>query len=330
MLGLRVEMMQRLALILTVLSMSASAAVKIEKISYQGWPNCYRISNGVVEAIVTGDVGPRVIRYGFTGGQNLFKEFQEQMGKSGEPEWRARGGHRLWTAPEDPVLSYAPDNQAVHIEIRGDTIVLTAPVAPLTGLEKQITLRMDAAGTGVEVTHRIYNAGKTTGEFAPWALTMLAQGGTAVHGFPPRGHHPKDLVPTNPLTMWPYTNLADSRLKLLQKYLVLRQDPKNAGEAEKLGTYGKDVWGAYLLHGDLFLKQAHAEAAAQEYPDFGCNFETFTNGDFLELETLGPIRKVAPGESTSHTEHWSLHKSVQISKWDDAELDRVLLPLVGR
>jgi hypothetical protein len=154
--------------------MSASAAVKIEKTSYQGWPNCYRISNGVVEAIVTGDVGPRIMRYGFVGGQSLFKEFKEQMGKSGEPEWQARGGHRLWIAPEDPVKSYAPDNAPVDIEVRGDTIVTIEPVEALTGLEKLITLRMDAAGTGVEVTHQIHNAGKQPYEFAVWALTMLA------------------------------------------------------------------------------------------------------------------------------------------------------------
>jgi hypothetical protein len=287
--------MRKVVTILMVLSMTAFAAVKIEKTSYQGWPNCYRISNGVVEAIVTGDVGPRVIRYGFVGGQNLFKEFKEQLGKSGEKDWQARGGHRVWIAPEDPVKSYAPDNSPVDIELRGDTI---------------------------------HNAGKQPYEFAVWALTMLAQSGTAIHGFPPRGHHPHDLQPTNPLTMWPYTNLADSRLKLLQKYLVLRQNPKNTGDAEKLGAYGKDVWGAYLLNGDLFVKRAHAEAAPAEYPDFGCNFETFTNADFLELETLGPLRRVAPGEIAAHIEHWNLYKNVRIQKWDDGELDRVLLPLV--
>ena len=50
------------------------AAVKIEKVSYQGWPNSYRITNGEVEVIITSDIGPRIMRYAFTGGQNIFKE----------------------------------------------------------------------------------------------------------------------------------------------------------------------------------------------------------------------------------------------------------------
>ena len=50
------------------ITMTATAAVKVEKTAYAGWPNCYRITNGEVELIVTTDVGPRVIRYGFVGG----------------------------------------------------------------------------------------------------------------------------------------------------------------------------------------------------------------------------------------------------------------------
>jgi hypothetical protein len=59
---------------------SLHAAVHVEKISYKGWQNCYRVNNGEAELIVTGDVGPRVIRFGFVGGQNLFKEYPEQLG----------------------------------------------------------------------------------------------------------------------------------------------------------------------------------------------------------------------------------------------------------
>jgi hypothetical protein len=67
--------MHRLALLLTTVlffSTSVTAAVKVEKTEYAGWKNCYRVTNGEVEVIVTGDVGPRVIRFGFVGRLNLF------------------------------------------------------------------------------------------------------------------------------------------------------------------------------------------------------------------------------------------------------------------
>src|ERR1700692_1518851 len=67
--------------------------IKIEKVNFKGWPNCWRVSNGEVELVVTGDVGPRVMRYGFAGGQNFFKEFAGQMGKAGEAEWQPGGEH---------------------------------------------------------------------------------------------------------------------------------------------------------------------------------------------------------------------------------------------
>src|SRR4051812_48002004 len=100
---------------LLILTMSATAAVKIEKTNYKGWANSYKVSNGEVELVITSDIGPRIMRYGFVGGQNFFKEFTETLGKAGEPAWVLRGGHRVWAAPEDAVKTYAPDNGPVHI-----------------------------------------------------------------------------------------------------------------------------------------------------------------------------------------------------------------------
>jgi hypothetical protein len=300
----------------------------IEKTNYHGWANSYRISNGEVEAIVTGDVGPRIIRFGFTGGQNFFREFEDQLGRAGEPEWQPRGGHRLWMAPEDPVLSYPADNFPVDIALSNDGLTATAPVEPLTGLEKQIAVRMEATGTNVEVVHRIRNAGSAPCRVAPWALSMMARGGYGIHGFPPRGTHPEMLAPTNPLVMWAFTDLSDPRWTFTSRYMVLRQDPA-APAAQKLGTYNARTWGAYLLNGELFLKRYDAVDGPSAYPDFGCSYETFTNADILELETLGPLATLQPGESLTHTERWSAFRGVRIERWTDEEIDRVLGPLAG-
>ncbi len=321
--------MLRMFLLTAVVGLITSnmvASVKVEKADYKGWPNSYRVSNGEIELIVTGDVGPRIIRFGFVGGQNLFKEFPEQLGGKGEEKFQLRGGDRVWKAPEDPVATWAPDNVPVTIEVTPTGLIAREPIEPLTSLQKEIELSMAPSGTEVTVSHRISNHSLFTLEFSPWALTMMAQGGTAVTGFPPRGKHPINLEATNPLVMWAYTNLADPRWKFTKKYLMLRQDPKNS-EAQKLGTFNRETWGAYILNHEAFVKKSSADPA-KTYPDFGCSFETFTNNDFLEMETLGPLTKVQPGKTVEQVEQWGLYRNVALSEWTDEELDRILLPLV--
>ncbi len=304
-----------------------NAQVKIDKVEYGGWPNCYRISNGEAELIVTSDVGPRIIRYGFVGGRNLFKEYPDTLGKSGEATWQLRGGHRLWAAPEDAVRTYAPDNGPVQIVIDGPVLTATQPVEPLTGFEKQIQVTMASHGTQVTVRHQIRNTAAKPQQAAAWALSMMAQNGIGITGFPPRGKHPDMLEPTNPLIMWAFTDLTDPRLVFTKKYLTLRQDPANT-VPQKLGHFNADTWAAYLLGTDLFLKRTVAEAG-RSYPDLGCSFEIFTRNDMLEMETLGPLEHLATGQSVIHLEHWSLTKNVKLGAVSDAELDRILLPLLG-
>ncbi len=299
-----------------------------EKTEYRGWKNCWRVTNGVVEAIVTADVGPRVIRFGFAGGQNFFKEFAEQMGRSGEDTWQPRGGHRLWMAPEDIVRTYALDNNPVHVVAEGGILTATAPVEAATGLEKRMVLKMAPAGTGVEVIHHLRNAGGEPIVLAPWALTMLAPGGVGIHAFPPRRPYPEALAITSPLVMWAYTDFTDRRWKLLRKYLVLRQDP-NHGAPQKAGCFNERTWGAYLLNGELFVKRSEAPGPIADYTDNGCSFETFTNAEFLELETLGPMRTLAPEATATHVERWSAHRDVRIDEWTDEALDRAVAQLVG-
>ena len=309
-------------------TMRLDAAVNVEKTEYKGWTNCYRITNGEVELIVTADVGPRIIRFGFVGGQNLLKEFPEQMGKSGEEKLQLRGGDRVWKAPEDPVATWAPDNVPVAIQVTPHGVVARAPIEPLTKLQKEIEVSLSPSGTSVTITHRIANHSAFPLEFAPWALTMMAPGGLAVSGFPPRGKHPINLEATNPLVMWAYTDLSDPRWKFTKKYLTLRQDPNNA-EPQKLGLFNPDTWAAYLLNGEAFLKRTKADPS-KPYPDFGCSFETFTDNEFLEIETLGPLSKLQPGQTVELVEAWALFRDARLRNIDDGELDRVVLPLVKR
>ena len=299
--------------------MATQSAVSTEKIQFKGWDNCWRIANSDVELVVTADVGPRIIHCSLAGGQNLFKVFEEQAGQSGEPVWQIRGGSRIWIGPEDRIASYAPDNAPVHVETTESGLIATAPEEEAVRIQKQMVIRLD--GPRVEIVHRVRNTGLLPVEYAVWVLTVMAPGGVAVTGFPPRGTHPEQLEPSNPLVMWPFTDLSDPRWRFLQKYLLLRQD-SSMPLPQKIGHFNSDTWGAYFLHGDLFIKRYRADASLR-YPDFGCSFETFTNRDMLELETMGPFRRVVPGEWIEHVEHWELRRQPAPAEWTDESLDGI-------
>jgi hypothetical protein len=301
-------------------------ALKFERFEWRGWPNCWRISNGAVELVVTQDAGPRIIHYGFAGGRNFFKEFPEQIGGSGEPVWCIRGGHRLWKAPEDRYATYALDNGPVDVIAAGGVLTATQLVEPETGLQKRIDVLPAEEGTGVTLKHTIWNRGLLPVEIAAWTPTVMAPGGLGVTGFPPRGTHPECLEPSNPLIMWAFTDLSDPRWKFTRKYLTLRQDPLNPSP-QKLGHWNAHTFGAYFLDGAVFLKE-YFPVPGMQHPEFGASFEIFTNGDFLELETMGPLMKLGKDESLVHMEYWSLHPGVALPEISDAALDAALLPLL--
>lgn len=300
----------------------------MEKIAYQGWPNCYRLSNASVELIVTADVGPRIMRYGFIGGENQFRETAEHLGKTGGEEYRSYGGHRLWIAPEDRVRTYQHDNSPVAVEAVPGGLRALQPTERLTGIQKEMEIRLDADGSGVRVIHRLHNRGVWEIETAPWALSVMTTGGIAITPLPPRGTHPEDLLPTSTLIMWTYTDLSDPRWHFGKRYISLRQDPK-ATVPQKLGMPLLDGWAAYLNRGELFVKKFpyHAEAT---YPDMGSSFEFFTNAKMLEMESLGPLGKIAPGAFLEHEEHWSLFRDVKLDSLDDDAIDREVLARVRK
>jgi hypothetical protein len=308
------------------LGFAGAADVTMKTIPYRGWKNNLQLSNGTVELVLTLDIGPRIIRYGFVGGPNVFKEYEEQMGKAGEPAWQIRGGHRLWHAPEDLKRSYELDNSPIKSErLNASTVRLIQPIEPGTGIQKEMDVMLDPTGSRVTVVHRLRNTGMWEVELAAWALSVMAPGGAEIIPLPEKVPHPQGLLPNQTFILWPYTDLGDARWRWGTKYVVLKQDsgkgPTKIGLAHKLG------WVAYLRDGLLFVK-AIEHQAGRDYPDAGSNFETFTNQEMLEIESLGPLARPAPGQSVEHTERWWLLKDIP-NETSDAAIDANIRPRVA-
>jgi hypothetical protein len=279
-----------------------------QRISFQGWENCYCYENSSLKAIITTDVGPRVIHLSTAGGENQFFVNKETAGSKGSDEFVMYGGHRFWTAPEAKERTYVPDNHPVNAIIEGNLLSVTAPIEQI-GVQKTLTLEPVGNSNGIKVSHILANKGIKPIEIAPWGLSVMRIGGTAIIPLPPKALHTELLTPTLSFTHWGYTDITDPRWGWGEQFLFLRQNEHNESP-QKIGVHSGSDWAAYLNNGNLFIKIARYLPDAV-YPDFGSHFEFFTNDYMLEIESLGALTTLQPGHQVTHIEYWFVFDNVK-------------------
>ncbi len=281
-------------------------------IEYKDYGKCLSITNGIVDLAVTIDIGPRIIRYGFVDDINIMlddrsffnhqtdEKFEKYYGKG--KFYCGYGGHRLWISPEYYPEMYYPDNDPVQYEIVGNSVIFTPPVQVENDLQHRITVTLSDNSTEVQVKHEVQNLSDRNKEFALWALTMAAKGGVEIIPMNTDNTH---LLPNRKMVLWPYTNPQADYIFLGKRYTTVQQ-PENS--ALKLGFDLKNGIAYYVLGDVVFTKKYYPNFPNGVYPDGGVSYETYSCSKFTELETLGELKKVAPGETVSHVENWSLCK----------------------
>jgi hypothetical protein len=202
-------------------------------------------------------------------------------------------------------------------------LTVEKPLGP-TRIGRAISMRFE--GEVLALAHRVTNHSDQPIVCAPWCLTVMAAGGECVFPMPPSKPHAEALLPAAPLVLWHYTDMTDSRWTWGRRLIRLRQT--DSPTPQKVGAWLSQGWAAYLNHGNVFLKTFDVGYPGS-LPDFGCNFETFTRHDMLEVESLGSLAALPPGESAVHNERWSLAPAPSLSadetgwaEWLEASAER--------
>jgi hypothetical protein len=228
-------------------------------------------------------VGPRIISYRLADGKNVFKEYADQLGKTGEENWQIRGGHRLGVAPEDPRRTFVPDNSPVTWKVLDQVaglVRVTAPPDMAHGLLKELDVQLAAKGSRVTVLHRIKNTGTEPTELAPWAITVLAPGGVEIIPQPAKKPYPSDprkaqsaadYAPSQSIVFWPYFSFMNQGWNFGAKYITLWPSTTRQGAKygpTKIGLAHRLSWVGYLNEGTLFVKRIDYQEG-KTYPDNG-------------------------------------------------------------
>lgn len=285
-------------------------SVEVKETTLEHYGKCVSISNGLICAIITIDVGPRIISFGCVDGPNLLyndleqkftwqsKELAERFGE--DSKFVLYGGHRLWTAPEKIPESYYPDNVPVVYTLLPDGVRFTPPCGKDSGLQLSFEIIMSADTQDIMVVHCAQNISHELQQFSLWGITAMQPGGLIVV---PQNKSTPGYSPNRTLSFWPYSNLQDQRFFAGNRYLTFKQD-STCKDRFKCGMNNQTGWAAYVKDHYAFVKRFVFNSEAQ-YPDNGSSLEIFAHQELLEIESLSALYRLEPKEGVRHVENWS-------------------------
>lgn len=288
------------------------------------------MDNGLVEAVVVPEIG-RVMQFRFRGEEGTFWDQPELHGKSPDPdspEWGNFGGDKAWPAPQSEWGVVSPrsgppprafDSMPYETETAcdGDAVLLVSPVDPHYGIRVRRQVRLVPGEPEMRIRTRFEKIRGDSVKVAVWIVTQLRDPVRVFGIATPSGSMPAGYVP-----LW---EGLPKDLHIEDSLFSLVRDPVGG---RKIGTEGGCLLWVGREHMLLMTSTRRPDAV---YADRGSSSEVWTNPDplkYVELELLGPLAELKPGESTETEVGYRLFRRWEPDEALDARARR-LLPSTG-
>jgi hypothetical protein len=278
------------------------------RVDLHGYRDCIQLENGHARVVLGHHCGGRVLEYALAGGANVLALDPTQAGWTwdGGEQYIDPWGGRLDIGPEKVVAAHPALWVGAWTASVGDdgTARLVSEVDPATGVQLTREFALAQDSTRLTCTQTIENLGAETHELCHWSRTLVTGGGIAIVPLTEPSRFPHGYVQYD--TTEPTINYepTDPHVVVSDGYAQVIDTPLHP----KLGMDSRAGWMAYLLRSDvLFVKRFPV------YPDrvyneiAGLTVSLWCYEDLLcEVEPMGPMQRLAPGDAASFTEDWWL------------------------
>lgn len=296
------------------------------------------LQNDDAKAVILPRAGGRIISFESHGREWLWRnpelisdswEFLEDPARAQEATdlgtWKNWGGDKSWPAPQgwstdaewagppDPVLD-SGEYKATIIDEGRECLLRSAP-DPRTGLEIERRIRLPKSGAILSVDTKMTNASQEEKTWACWTVTQV---NTEVE---PGEKSPwvqvGALEDIEPVVL--FEALGRPRAEALQNNAWKVPVERVVG---KLGFPGANGVLNVIFDNGLYFRQKFNVETDKPYPDRGSRAEIWMQfptetpieslnglsltGTLVEIEALGPLSRLMPGESTSLHVEWSV------------------------
>lgn len=265
----------------------------------------FTIKAGNVTMTVSAKEGGKIMSYKYDD-----KEMLSQL------RMQNQYGSTFWTSPQKewnwpPVTefdraAYADDTDAAK---RSQSLVLTSQVARKLPFQIQKQYTPDPKGKFIKVAYTIINKDDAERKVAPWEISRVVadESGLIFFDAPVESITPAGLIPFKGEAGASWYNF------------------ETGAQNRKINADGKG-WLAYAANGLLMIKKFDDITPSQPAPD-EAEIQVYVNQGktYIELESQGEYKTLAPGQSLTWTVDWYL-----IPLKDDAVPSKNLLDLVRK
>ncbi|MEP7336417.1 MAG: DUF4380 domain-containing protein [Acidobacteriota bacterium] len=287
----------------------------VKQANYRQWPDCLILSNGQIEAVIVPAIG-RVMQLRFAGEDDgPFWENAELFSKSPNPTsstWGNFGGDKTWPAPQADWPKLTPrawpppqafDSMPVKAEVKGikeEAIELISPVDPHFGIRTRRLVKLDAKRPVMTITTAYEKIEGQPVTVAVWTITQLKD---PLGVFVP--------LPKTPIFAEGYGKQSKDLPADLKREGQLLSLTRSTKLSTKIGT---DADALVWIGEKHVLRIDSPRVANATYPDQGSSAEVYTNPDplkYVELEMLGPLSQMKPGDRIQRTNIYTLSRRRQ-------------------
>lgn len=304
-----------------------SLSTEIKQLTLANYGKCVSIDNGTVKLIISIDVGPKIIFWGYSNGKNILhvpyeidedaKNLNSQISTGISLK---RYGHNLMLEYENGTSEFLSSGSAVYSLLPEG--VRFSYTIPELGINVNLEIITQNSTDSIMIIHSIENTNIEAQNFSICSSTCVAPSGTLLV---PQNTENTHNSPNRVLSLWKKSSIKDPRLSIFNKFICFNNMKNADAPPLKLGLNNTNAWATYTKEGNTFLKHyLHNKDA--KYLNFGSSFIIDSKKDTLTLKVLSPIYNVQQNEIAKMVEYWSLF-STKINFDDPLEIENFIATL---
>ena len=299
----------------------ATAETISSRVDFFGYKDCIELRNDRARVVLGHHAGGRVLAFELDGVNAIYLEDgQDGWEWDGENRTNLTGG-RCDIGPEKLI----PKRDALWLgpweaEIIGPGKArMTSVEDTATGVQLVRNFELDPDRARLTFTQTMRNVSDRVTRWCHWSRTFATGHGICIVPLDDRTKFPDSYImygPGHAMNFKP----GDPNIYREGDFLVVKDTPFRP----KLGMDSMVGWFAYLTTNDLLFLKEYQTFPGRVYNEMaGLTISIWYKDDVVcELEPIGPMEELDPGESASFTEVWSL-ESYEFPKDRRVDLSKI-------